>query len=132
MADISLNKNSTNKVALTLLEKTTLSPVYYLIEFISKQTFTKFYCIVTELSTELVRSNIFNITDTPSPNPLAGQVDLVPGQYDYNAYEQSSNTNLNPAGLNIVEDGIARVYDDAANGNTEYATPTVTNTEYEP
>lgn len=130
MADIALNKLSVNRIAPTLYEKTTLSPVHYLFEFISRSRFTKSYCIPTELSTELLRSNIFNIEDKVNPNPLNGEVDLRPGQYDYNVYEQLSSSNLNPAGLSIVEDGMCRVYDNT-DPNTRYANPSVTNTEYE-
>ena len=130
MADIALNKLTVNRITPTLYEKTTLSPVYYLFEFISRTRFTKSYCIPTELSVELLRYNKFNIEDKLSPNPLNGEVNLRPGQYDYNVYEQSSSTNLNPSGLSVVEDGMCRVYDDT-DPNTRYANPETTNTEYE-
>jgi len=132
MADIAITKNTANTITPTLFEKTTLSPVYYLFEFINVQTKAKSYCIPTELSTELYRYNKFIITDTPSPVATSGQVNLSPGSYDYKVYEQSSSTNLNPSGLNIVEDdGMCKVYDTTTHTNTEYPGSDVTNTQYE-
>lgn len=131
MADIKLNKSSSNTITPTLFEKTTLSPVYYLFEFQNSQTKSLSYCIPTELSNELLRYNKFTITDTASPNPLNGEVNLSRGTYYYTVYEQSSSTNLDPTGLNAVEsDGICRVYDTVV-VNTEYPVATVTNTQYE-
>ena len=130
MADIALNKSSANTITPTLFEKTTLSPVYYLFEFKNTQTKALSYCIPTELSNELLRYNKFIITDTANPNPLLGQVNLSSGTYSYIVYEQLSSTNLNPTGLNIVEDGICRVYGTPIT-NTEYPSATVTNTQYE-
>ena len=55
--------NNTN-VPLTLYEKTTLSPVYYLFEFENDQTKVKYYQIFTDVSvagSARKRSNLFNI-----------------------------------------------------------------------
>lgn len=131
MANIALNKNSVNIITPTLFEKTTLSPVYYLFEFINKQTFAKSYCIPTELSTELQRYNKFSIEDTANPVALSGEVDLSAGSYEYNVYEQLSSTNLVPTGLDIVEAGMCKVYDSTTHTNTEYPVAAVTNTQYE-
>ena len=55
--------NNTN-IALTLYEKTTLSPVYYLFEFQNDQTKVKYYQIFTDVSvagSARERANLFNI-----------------------------------------------------------------------
>ena len=126
-----INKNTTNTIAPTLYEKTTLSPVYYLLEFENKQTKEKSYCIPTELSTELQRYNKFIITDTSSPVPLNGEVNLKEGDYTYTFYEQSSSTNLDPTGLTSVEEMECHVKDSTSFANTEYVGASSDNTVYE-
>ena len=116
-----INKNSNNYVFPTLFELSTLSPVYYLFEFENDQTKVKYYCIPTELSTELTRYNKFNIQDTSNPVALSGQVDLPVGNYTYRVYEQSSSTNLDPTGLNQVELDICQVKDGSTFTNTDYS-----------
>lgn len=125
-----INKNSNNYVYPTLFELSTLSPVYYLFEFENDQTKVKYYCIPTELSTELTRYNKFNIQDTSNPVALSGQVNLPVGNYTYRVYEQSSSTNLDPTGLNQVELDICQVKDSSTFTNTDYS-PDLENTYYE-
>jgi hypothetical protein len=43
------------------------------------------------------------------------------GQYDYDIYEQTSTSNLNPAGLNLLESGIMELVGTPFNF-TEYTT----------
>lgn len=125
-----INKNSKNVICPTLVEKTTLSPVFYLLEITSETTGQSVYCIPTETSAELQRYNEFDITETAIPNPLSGEVLLNEGRYMYKFYEQISSTNLNPTGLTEVENGIIICVDNSNHLNTEY-TSTVTNTEYQ-
>ena len=122
---LKFNKASANTVVVTLKEKTTLSPVYYLWEFKSKQSNAKRYCIATDISQYKDRYNEFIITETTNPTPTNGQISLGEGgEWDYTVYEQSSNSNLNPAGLTIVETGLAKVIPAAS---TQYVhTPTNT------
>lgn len=113
----------------TLFERTTLSPVYYLFEFIKKGTLVSVFCVAEDVSTSTNRSNEFIIKDTASPNPLLGEINLEPGEYIYKIYEQSSPTNLNPSGLNIVECERLTVkpYEVVP---TEYTNNDLTNVEY--
>lgn len=107
---LKFNKASANTIVVTLKEKTTLSPVYYLWQFESKQSGVKRYCIATDISQYKERYNEFVITETATPTPTNGQINLAEGgEWNYTVYEQSSNSNLNPAGLNIVETGLAKV-----------------------
>lgn len=113
----------------TLFEKTTLSPVVYLFEFISKGSLTPKYCIASDISTSVNRYNEFVIKDTPSPNPLLGEVNLSTGEYVYNIYQQSSSTNLNPTGLKLVES--ERLYVKiSGTAPVEYTNNDLTNVEY--
>lgn len=109
---ILINQGETNTVAVTLFEKTTIAEadVHYLFQFTSPDTQTSVYCIPTDTSEFKSRYNLFEIEETDTPDPLAGQVSLKPsGQWAYYVYEQESDTNLDPAGLTLVESGICRV-----------------------
>lgn len=124
---IILYKNTNNTVVVTLTEKTTLSPVYYLFEFINKESKKAFYIVPSDISTEKQRYNKFSIAETTSPPPFS----LPEGEYRYNIYEQSNGFNLNPTGLNIVETGIAQAIDDTNNSNTIYTGAASNNVVYE-
>lgn len=130
MPTFKINKGQANTICPTLLEKTTLSPVWYLLEITSETTGTSVYCVPTETSTELQRYNEFVITETANPVPLNGEVELNEGRYTYKFYEQSSSTNLSPTGLTEVENGIIICKDSTNHTNTEYS-GTTTNTEYQ-
>jgi hypothetical protein len=111
---MNLVKNSINmNVDLTLAEKTTIDPVFYLFEFQNDYTKVKSYAIFTDVSIPGVqreRTNLFNIevVDTVvAPNQVKlGNV----GLYNYIVYEQSSDSNLDPAlATGIVERGRLRL-----------------------
>lgn len=105
--------NNTN-VALTLYEKTTLSPVYYLFEFQNDQTKVKYYQIFTDVSvagSARERSNLFNIEVINSGSGANKIILGNRGLYHYTIYEQSSSSNLDPTGLTIVERGQMRLID---------------------
>lgn len=110
---LKLTKGTTNSnLVLTLAEKATLSPVYYLMEFINDMTETKYYVRLIEESTELERYNLFTIVEGVN-DPLGGSIVLGDeGFYSYNVYEQSSAFNLNPDGLTIVESGKMKLLGD--------------------
>lgn len=105
--------NNTN-IALTLYEKTTLSPVYYLFEFQNDQTKVKYYQIFTDVSvagSARERSNLFNIEVINSGSGANKIILGNTGLYHYTIYEQSSSSNLDPTGLTIVERGQMRLVD---------------------
>lgn len=110
---IKLTKATTNSnIALTLTEKVTLSPVYFLFEFINDMTLTKYYVISSDTSTETERYNLFSITEGVD-DQVNGSVALGDeGFYTYNVYEQSSSSNLDPSGLTIVETGKMKLFGD--------------------
>lgn len=83
-----------NKIVITVTEQTTISSPYYLFEFTSKSTKESVYCIAQPVTT--TRCDTFEIEETDSPDAESGQVSLLPGEYRYTVYQQSSSTNLNP------------------------------------
>lgn len=92
---ILINKLSVNTVVLTLSEKTTLDPVFYLFEFIKDGSpGTAFTFTAQDTSSNKYRYNQFYIEDGPIEDRLNGVVDFEIGKYQYNVYEQSSATNL--------------------------------------
>jgi hypothetical protein len=121
-----------NVVVLTLSEKISIASPYYLFEFINNQTQIKYYCISTDLSLYPERYNKFNIiVKTTTPSPLVGEIQIPLGdEYTYNVYEQSNNTNLNPTGLNVVENGLM-TYDKIITSRVEQES-TLTRKAYEP
>lgn len=103
---LSIVKASANTIVVTLEEKTTLTGVvYYLWKFVNDQDGSIDYCIATDTSSYGYRYNKFTITEQANPTPLSGQVSLQLGFGKYYVYEQASSTNLNPAGLTLVEQG---------------------------
>ena len=109
---ILLNRDSTNKSVFTLFEKTTLSPAYYLFEFIDEDTNTSKLFTGVDVSTNKPRYNEFVIELTEGVEDLLNSVInlQVNGYYTYKVYEQSSPTNLLVANAGaIVELGKVKV-----------------------
>lgn len=121
-----------NVVVLTLTEKITINNPYYLFEFINNQTQQKYYCISADLSLYPDRYNKFNlIVVTGTPDSIDGEINIPLGdEYTYNVYEQSNNTNLDPTGLTVVENGMM-TYDKTLATRIENES-TLTRKAYEP
>jgi len=100
---IRLTKGQTQNIILTLTEKQLLTNPNYLFVFTNRSanTIIKFVKLnAIDISQYKDRYNEFNIvTNTNFGSALNGQ-------YDYEIYEQTSTTNTNPTGLNMVESGI--------------------------
>lgn len=110
-----LQKLTTNTVALTLEEKTTISSANYLFEFENNTTKVKYYQIFTDVSTAGLareRANEFEIEVVASG---AGANQIVLGNiglYNYTIYQQASAVNLDPANAEgIVERKQMRLID---------------------
>ena len=113
-----LQKLTTNTVALTLEEKTTISSANYLFEFENNTTKVKYYQIFTDVSTAGLareRANEFEIEVVASG---AGANQIVLGNiglYNYTIYQQASAVNLDPANAEgIVERKQMRLIDTEA------------------
>lgn len=131
---ILLNNDTTNIVTCTLTENTTLTgTTYYLWEVISDDTFDTVYFIGDDVSTNEYRYNQFNITLTGgTANPTGGTINnLNYGMYNYNVYQQSSNTSLVPDSVsNIVERGRIKVIGDQVPTIEYYSGTSTTNIVY--
>ncbi len=104
---ILINKNTTNKVILTLSEKTTLTNAKYLFEVINDMSNEVKCFIAADISTNKLRYNEFDFIENVTENLLIGTFSLtLSGFYKYNVYEQTSTTNLNPLlALNLIDKG---------------------------
>jgi hypothetical protein len=122
---ILINRTQANTIVVTLKEKQTLEAPYFLFVFKNEQSNTMSACVSTDISLFTYRYNQFVITETNMPNNLNSEVELaIPGFYQYEIYEQTSSTNLNPAlATNLLECGKAKVYE------TQSGIPQFTSTE---
>jgi len=115
---IHLTKGETNIIVMTLTEKQLLTNPNYLFVFTNRSANTEVKFIQlnnTDVSQYKDRYNEFSIvTNTNFATALNGQ-------YDYDIYEQTSTSNLNPAGLNLLESGIMELVGTPFNF-TEYTT----------
>jgi hypothetical protein len=115
---IRLTKGQTQSIILTLTEKQLLTNPNYLFVFTNRSANTEVKFIQlnnTDVSQYKDRYNEFSIvTNTNFATALNGQ-------YDYDIYEQASTSNLNPAGLNLLESGIMELVGTPFNF-TEYTT----------
>ena len=130
---IVINKNTTNNFVATLYELSQLTDPNYLFQFESDQTKTKYYTIITDVSTNKPRYNEFNFVEGLD-DPTNGSLDLgSPGFYNYKVYEQASSSNLDPTGLNEVEQGKLKLIDSTyqPSFNQHSVSPT-TNIVYNP
>jgi hypothetical protein len=100
---IRLIKGQTQNIILTLTEKQLLTSPNYLFIFENRSTNTdiKFVRLNnTDISAYKERYNEFTIVVNSLFNTALN------GQYTYTIYEQTSTTNTNPTGLNLLETGI--------------------------
>jgi hypothetical protein len=115
---IRLTKGQTQNIILTLTEKQLLTNPNYLFVFTNRSANTEVKFVMlnnTDISQFKDRYNEFSIvTNTNFSTALNGQ-------YDYDIYEQTSTSNLNPAGLNLLESGIMELVGTPFNF-TEYTT----------
>lgn len=108
---IRIQKNSTNRVVLTLNEKATLynpltgGTVYFLFEFINDQTKQSLLFNPVYISASTLY-NSFNIIESGSNVLTGGTINIQPGYYSYSIYEQSTQYNLNISNtISVVEKG---------------------------
>jgi len=115
---IRLTKGQTQNIILTLTEKQLLTNPNYLFVFTNRSANTEVKFVKlnnTDISQYKDRYNEFSVvTNTNFSTALNGQ-------YDYDIYEQTSTSNVNPAGLNLLESGIMELVGTPFNF-TEYTT----------
>jgi hypothetical protein len=120
---LTLEKLQTKNWYLTLTEKTTISPAYYLFSFTHRLTNKTTNVILTDISSYPDRYNKFLVTEGTS-------FTLDEGELMYRVYAQTSDSNTNPdLADELVEQGLLKTY--AATSNpTEYQ-PTLIEKIYE-
>lgn len=97
------------------------SASYYLFAFQNLTSLVTQYCIAQDTSAFQGRYNAFTITESATPNPLTGGVEMeLEGEWAYTIYANTNGTNLNPTGLTALETGMCIVT------GTNAATPTYT------
>jgi hypothetical protein len=115
---IHLTKGQTDSIILTLTEKQLLTNPNYLFVFTNRSSNlqVKFVQLnAADVSLYKDRYNEFNIVT----NTYFGS--SLNGQYVYSIYEQTSTSNTNPAGLNLLETGILEL-DGTGISYTQYST----------
>jgi len=120
---LQINKEETKDWILTLTEKVTISPAYFLFSFTHRLTNTITNKILTDSSSYTERYNKFSVTEGTT-------FTLDAGEYLYKVYAQTSPSNTDPALANeLVEEGLLKV--NIVYSNPEEYTPTLTEKIYE-
>jgi hypothetical protein len=115
---IQLTKGATQFMYLTLTEKELLTNPNYLFIFTNRSSNVEVKFVLlnaADVSLFKDRYNKFSlVTNTYFGSSLIGQ-------YDYQVYEQTSSSNTNPSGLNMLESGIMML-NESDNVYTSYQT----------
>ena len=123
---IIIYQSTSNTVALTLTEKTTITSPYYLFSFTNVTTNLEKNFLSTDLSCGIERFNKFTIVE-PTDVELIDE-----GQWSYVIYAQTSAVNTDPSLADeVVETGMVTVIDPTPSTDKEY-TQTDTDKQYEP
>jgi hypothetical protein len=108
---IFIDKNTVNKVVLTLDESSRLTNPFYLFEFKNEFNIDSqpFYFYTPDTSVNRNRYNLFTITESSLGSKTGGNnvpLNLISGQYRYKIYESSAMTlSLSATTGRIVEQG---------------------------
>ena len=120
---LQIDKAETKNWILTLTEKVTISPAYFLFSFTHRLTNTITNKVLTDSSSYTERYNKFSVTEGTT-------FTLDAGEYLYKVYAQTSPSNTDPALANeLVEQGLLKV--NIVYSNPEEYTPTLTEKIYE-
>jgi len=105
---LQIDKAETKDWILTLTEKVTISPVYFLFSFTHRLTNTTTNVILTDISSYPDRYNKFSVTE-------GSTFEIYSGEYLYRVYAQTSDTNTDPdLADELVEQGMLKVNEIAA------------------
>lgn len=119
---LKITKNSVNQIYVTVTEKTTLDPAYYLMSLYSNDNRdTKVLRFSGDSSTNTQRWNIFTLEETvlANENLENAKINLLAGAtYDYTIYQTSSLSGTSIQGAGIVERGLVKVSDPSTSSST--------------
>ena len=100
---IHLTKSETNTIVMTLTEKQLLTNPNYLFVFTNRSSNNIIKFVVLNASDTSLYKDRYNEFSIVTNTNFASALE---GQYTYEVYEQTSNSNLNITGLNKLETGI--------------------------
>ena len=132
---IRLQRDSTTTIALSLSEKTTIVSPVYLFVFTNDSQNVAYPVILADTSTTKGRFNSFDVVESDTSDPVNGVVTLTTGYYNYEVYEQTSATNLDPTladNTTAIETGKTRVVDNTIQDYTDYTNTDQSVTFYDP
>jgi hypothetical protein len=109
---IFIERNTTNEVVLTLTEKVTIPNPFFIFSFQHLATLDEYqpliYFTTLDLSNYIDRYNLFEIVEDDAGSTTGGDaipLYLKPGQYEYKAYESTTNS-LDPNDFgSLLEEG---------------------------
>jgi len=129
---LQITKATTNTLYPTCHEKQLIASPYYLWKFHNQTTKDDRYCISSDGSAYPLRYQQLIVIETTTPTASTNQVKLdTTGVWEYYIYEQSSSTNIDPTGLNLVEQGLVEV-SVASTSLSEYTSQQSTFKQYNP
>ena len=100
---LQIDKAESKDWILTLTEKVTISPVYFLFSFTHRLSNSTTNVLLTDISSYTDRYNKFSVTE-------GSTFTLDAGEYMYKVYAQTSDTNTNPDDADeLVEEGLLKV-----------------------
>jgi len=100
---LTITKGETKDWYLTLTEKTTISPAYYLFSLTHRLTNNTTNVILTDISSYTDRYNKFSVVEGTT-------FDIYSGEYLYRVYAQTSPSNTDPdLADELVEQGMLKV-----------------------
>lgn len=109
---LKITRGQTNILTVTCREKQISIAPYYLILFKNDTGKKEKFCITSDISAYPNRYQSLTIIETNTPISGTNQVKLeITGSWKYTIWEQASSSNINPVGLNEVENGRVKVTD---------------------
>lgn len=119
---LTISKNSINLLYVTVTEKTTLNPVYYLMSLYSNDDHTtKVVRFSGDTSTNPNRWNIFQLKEVAEVDEdlEIGWINLMQAStYDYIIYQTSNMTGTSISGAGPVERGLLKVNSTGSTSST--------------
>lgn len=111
MSNFVINKEVLNTIAVTVTENSRLIDPYNLIQFSSAfNTDVVRVVAVDNITTNPDRYDLFEITETTSPDNSNGEVFLEEGQWEYKVYESATPTvNVDDTTERVLEIGMCIV-----------------------
>ena len=116
---IYLVRGQNSQIVLTLTEKQLLTNPNYLFRFVHRSLNTEVKFVILNAADTSAYKDRFN-QFTLTTNTYFANYDS--GEWEYYIYEQTSTTNLDPTGLNLLETGIMRLSDSTTFSFTTYQT----------